>query len=67
MSTFHSYLPHPPLSNFIESFWLSQGNIPSHTKERRLPDGSASLVINLRDDLMRLYDQRHPEQLHSHR
>ena len=67
MSTFHSYLPHPPLSNFIESFWLSEESIPPHTKERRLPDGSASLVINLRDDLMRLYDQRHPEQLHSHR
>lgn len=67
MTTLHHFIPHLPLSIFVESFWLYQGTIPPHTKERRLPDGSISLVINLRDDLIRLYDQRHPDQFQRHR
>jgi AraC-like DNA-binding protein len=66
LTTLHHYIPHLPLSIFVEGFWLYQGTIPPHTKERRLPDGSTSLVINLRDDLIRLYDQRHPDQFQSH-
>jgi hypothetical protein len=66
LTTLHRYLPHPPLSIFVEGLWLYQAPTPPHTKERRLPDGSASLVISLRDDLIRLYDQRHPDQFQSH-
>lgn len=67
MSTLHYFIPHLPLSIFVEGLWIYQGTLPSHTKERRLPDGSVSLIINLRDDQMRLYDQRHPDQFQSHR
>jgi PhnB protein len=38
----------------VEDFWLYEGDTPSHTKESRLPDGSITLVINLRDDLIRI-------------
>jgi AraC-like DNA-binding protein len=54
------YQPHPPLSAFVETFWSYEGNTPAHVKERRLPDGSMSLVINLRDDQMRIFDRRDP-------
>jgi AraC-like DNA-binding protein len=64
----HHALPHPPLSDFVEIFWLYEADTPSPpTKERRLPDGSMELVINLRDDLVRIYDRHHPDQFHSYR
>lgn len=46
---------------------MYQGAVPSHMKERRLPDGAMSLVINLRDDLIRIYDQRRPDRLQNYR
>jgi AraC-like DNA-binding protein len=60
-TAFHA-LARPPLSAFIESFWLYEGDIPVHAKERRLPDGSMSLVLNLRDDCTRIYDRQNPDQ-----
>ncbi|WP_201391599.1 DUF6597 domain-containing transcriptional factor [Ktedonobacter sp. SOSP1-85] len=56
MVTHHTFYPRPPLSAFIKGFWSYQGERPSHTRERRLPDGSVSLVINLHEDLTRIYD-----------
>ncbi|MBA2681769.1 MAG: AraC family transcriptional regulator [Ktedonobacteraceae bacterium] len=50
-----------PLSAFIDFFWLYEGEIPVHKKERRLPDGSVSLIINLRDGPIRIYDQHAPD------
>lgn len=66
LTTFLSFTPRPPLSLFIEYFWLHQDTVPPHTKERRLPDGSILLVINLHEDLLRLYDPRHPDQFQKH-
>jgi AraC-like DNA-binding protein len=60
-------LPRPPLSAFVESFWLYEGDIPPHKLERRLPDGSMSLVINLRADRTRVYDRSNPEVFHDSR
>lgn len=62
MAIHHRYVPRPPLATFVESFWLYEGERPLHTKERRLPDGAMGLVINLHDDLIRLYDVRTPSQ-----
>ena len=59
------YIPRPPLSAFVEFFWLYEGDIPLHKKERRLPDGSASLIINLRDNPIRIYDQYDPSRVQS--
>jgi AraC-like DNA-binding protein len=63
----HHALPRPPLSAFVEIFWLYEADTPSPpTKERRLPDGSMELVINLRDDLIRAYDRYHHDQCYSY-
>ncbi|WP_052568697.1 AraC family transcriptional regulator [Ktedonobacter racemifer] len=58
----HTFHPRPPLSAFIKSFWYYQGERPAHTRERRLPDGSVALIINLHDDLTRIYDPHNPDQ-----
>jgi AraC-like DNA-binding protein len=54
--TFLQYSPGPPLSAFVEVFWFSNGHVPSHAKERLLPTGTLELVINLREDQVRVYD-----------
>ena len=62
MTSHHRYVPRPPLSAFVESFWLYEGEPPKHPRERRLPDGMMGLVSDLRDDRIRLYDCRNPDQ-----
>jgi AraC-like DNA-binding protein len=53
---FLSHRPSPPLSGFVDQFWLSEGYAPSHAMERLLPTGTLELVINLREDRIRIYD-----------
>ncbi|HUL16005.1 MAG TPA: helix-turn-helix domain-containing protein [Terriglobales bacterium] len=48
--------PGPPLSRFIEQLWYYQNEPTSHSKERLMPDGCASLVINLAEEAIRVYD-----------
>src|SRR5262245_9500082 len=55
---FHA--PGPPLSEFVERFWLCS-DAPAHRRERILPSGTFELVINLRDDGIRIYDPVHAE------
>lgn len=56
---FMHYRPSPPLSSFVEMFWYYEGEAGSpHKKERLLPQGSAELVINLREDEVRLYNPK---------
>ena len=54
---YYTYKPPPPLSDFVEVFWFYEGLVPAHEKERKLPDGSMGLVINLREDSFRIYDR----------
>ena len=53
-----SYIPQHPLSNFARLFWYYSGFRQPHAKERLLPDGTVSLVVNLRDDRVRMFDSR---------
>jgi AraC-like DNA-binding protein len=55
------YIPAPPLAAFIRCFWYSEDAPQPHARERLMPNGEASIVFNLRDDEMRLYDADHPE------
>ncbi len=48
--------PAPPLSRFVELLWYYQQAPQPHKKERLMPDGCISLVINLEEDQTRLYD-----------
>ncbi|MEI3597879.1 MULTISPECIES: helix-turn-helix transcriptional regulator [unclassified Oceanobacillus] len=65
MTLFRTYRPHPPLSAYINIFWLYKGYHPPHKMERVLPDGSMELIINLKEDLINVYDQKNHEQFKS--
>jgi AraC-like DNA-binding protein len=52
---FHSYVPPPPLSAFVELFWLSEGYAQPHARERLLPQGTVELIVNLRAETSQVY------------
>jgi len=52
---YRSYTPAAPLGHFVEQFWFS-ADAPLHTRVRVLPRGTIELVINLRDDEIRIFD-----------
>jgi AraC-like DNA-binding protein len=52
---FRLYRPGPPLSNFIENFWVYDGYASPHLRERIFPSGTFELVFNLREDKLRIY------------
>ena len=52
--------PKPPLSKFVDSFWLYEGNTTQHKTERILPTGTLELVINLRRNELCFYDAERP-------
>lgn len=48
--------PGPPLSRFVEQIWYYQNDPQPQAKERLMPDGCMSLVINVAENETRLYD-----------
>jgi AraC-like DNA-binding protein len=52
---FQAHRPGPPLSDFIEHFWLYDGYSSAYVHERIFPTGTFELVFNLRDDELRIY------------
>ena len=68
MSVYCAYVPRAPLDDFVESLWFYENTTPLlHARERRLPSGSVELVINLREDVVSVYDQQDINKLHSFR
>lgn len=75
------YVPLPPLAPLIRCFWYWDGaphhpgsptpDVPGtptpqpHTRERLMPNGEASIVFNLRDDGIRVYDADDPSRFAS--
>src|SRR5215204_2354883 len=57
---FNFYKPKPPLSKFVDSFWLYEGDGAEHKIECILPTGTLELAINLRQDELRFYDAERP-------
>ena len=57
---FESYVPHAPLIEFIENFWLYEGYRAEHSRETILPTGTFEMVFNLVEDELRIYDTRDP-------
>ena len=53
--TLHRTGRRPPLDRFVEQLWYWEGAPPAHAKDRLLPTGSASLIINLAEDEIRNY------------
>src|SRR5688572_23648198 len=58
---FNLYKPKPPLSKFVDSFWLYEGHDREHKIERILPTGTLELAINLRRNELRFYDIENPQ------
>jgi AraC-like DNA-binding protein len=58
---FNFYKPKPPLSKFVDSFWLYEGRGAEPETERILPTGTLELAINLRQNELRFYDAERPE------
>jgi len=56
------YKPHPALSAFVEDLWLYDGYVPTHERERILPSGTFELVLNLRENELRIYDAANTDQ-----
>jgi len=54
-----THSPRPPLDGFIGHFWLLSGAQTSR-QERILPSGTIELVVNLREDEMRIHDPAQP-------
>jgi AraC-like DNA-binding protein len=55
---FRSYRPAPPLSDFIESFWLNDRYSRSYVHERIFPTGAFELVFNLRNNELQIYQDQ---------
>lgn len=62
---YHTYIPRPPLSEFVDLLWYYKADEPPHEKERVLPTGTMEMVINLRDEALRVYDGKNPDRLRS--
>ena len=58
---FNFYKPKPPLSKFVDNFWLYEGFEAEQKTGRILPTGTLELVINLRQNELRFYDPERPE------
>lgn len=55
---YHTYIPRPPLSEFVELFWSYEGYNSPHARERVIPTGTMQLIFNLREDEFRVYDRQ---------
>jgi AraC-like DNA-binding protein len=53
---FLTYAPGLPISEFVDYFWLFDGG-QTPRKERIVPSGTTELVINLRDDEIRIHNR----------
>jgi AraC-like DNA-binding protein len=54
-----SHAPMAPLADFVEYFW-ALSDAPAHAQERIVPSGTLELVVNLHEDVVRLYDPVDP-------
>jgi AraC-like DNA-binding protein len=65
LTVLYRCVPPAGLGDFVEAFYLQEGNVLSHTRERRLPDGSMDLVINLGNDTLRVDERQQSGQFQS--
>lgn len=63
VTTPHTYTPPPPLSAFVERFWLREDDAQPHLLERALPTGAPALWIELGGDGLRVAAQQDPRRM----
>jgi AraC-like DNA-binding protein len=52
------HTPRLPLSHFVYCLWYCEGAPQTHQKERLLPNGEFSIIFNLRDEPIRIYESQ---------
>jgi AraC-like DNA-binding protein len=50
------YQPGPPLGGFVDCLWYFEGYVADHKRERALPTGTVEIVVSLRDEQMRIFE-----------
>jgi AraC-like DNA-binding protein len=55
---YKTYQPQSPLSQFVEFFWMREGDNLSVVQTRLLPMGTMELVINLHQDRIPLFERQ---------
>lgn len=60
------HTPSAPLSRLVQCFWYWEGEPLGHTKERLMPTGEASVIFNLREEPIRIYDWKNPDRWESY-
>lgn len=60
------HTPAAPLSAFVGCFWYWQGAPHTHARERLMPNGESSIIFNLREDPIILYDAEDLDRYTSH-
>jgi AraC-like DNA-binding protein len=63
---YRRYNPKPPLDALIGCFWFAQGFEGSHVFERLLPNGESGIVIDLREEPVRIYDGQNIDKFESY-
>src|SRR5690349_7456889 len=56
MLTHHTFIPPPPLADFITHFTYYKNYTPDHRIDRFLPNGNIEIVIDLTDEPKFIYD-----------
>lgn len=64
---YYRRIPQPLLSPFVHLLWYWRGEAVAHRRERLLPSGESELIINLRDEPVRLYNWRNLDSFDSFR
>jgi len=54
--THRLYTPPAPLSAFVKCFWYWEDAPRTHAKEQLMPNGESAIIVNLRDETIRIYD-----------
>lgn len=60
------YAPQGPLSAFVGCFWYWHATPLTHAKERLMPNGESSVIFNLKEDPICIYDADDTSRFTSH-
>jgi len=61
----HFHRPAPPLDAFVDCLWQWHGYTAPELRERALPSGTLDVIINLRDDALRVVPRDTPHTPHT--
>ena len=59
------YIPSAPLAGFVHCFWYWEGVPLAHDKERLMPNGEPTIIFQLQEERIRIYDWRDPSRFES--